>query len=431
MENSFIIRQDIASSINAGQFRFFAKNNQIQHQGNKNNLLRNITLSVNEGQVNEEVVREFFREQLWYGKNKHNFYIELDSESLETFKYKESIDEYLTSRGLGQFNNIDTIHFPESITLSRFEYEVDQFDSSTISKIYVGFIEKNYIQKLGNGTAMFTPVNTYVCCEIDLVTNTLLLRIRSRSQLKNNQNVEDKAISVNSIAKQYMDLISSDFGLLYLDSGSEEIKNKMYKIEKELTNFIELQILPKVLEHINLISDFTKEIANKLELKSNQDPINLVERIVGLLERGLIVQNEGVVERYFEGKLGYVSKFDFRDDRGGRIQARTEQRRKPIQTSDIFFDTKETINEVQLLDSIWIIWFKELDTAIDEPLLEAEYSVEDNEVEIVEDTIEDQKKVARIDTRINAFKGFYKIEFKRYLLKEEYNHVLSLINSFT
>jgi hypothetical protein len=129
--------------------------------------------------------------------------------------------------------------------------------------------------------------------------------------------------------------------------------------------------------------------------------------------------------------------FDFKDDRGGRINARSQHRSMPIQTSDIFFDTRETIDEVKLLDNLWVAWFKELEASeIDDEIqdsLELDFDSEDEDIDISisdEELIETERKAVRIRTKIASYTGFYKVEFKRYLLKEEYNHVLSLIESF-
>jgi hypothetical protein len=205
----------------------------------------------------------------------------------------------------------------------------------------------------------------------------------------------------------------------------------MFKIEQQLTDFVKLQFQPKVLEQEEIITHFTTNIAELLGLESDTEPLNIRERIIGLLERALIVHNEGIIESYVEGKVGYVNMFDFKDDRGGRISARSKHHSTPIQTSDIFFDTRETINEVKLLDSLWVVWFKAIED--DQDAIELVDEIDNDEEPDNEDDdllIENDKKVVRIKTKIAAFKGFYKIDFKRYVIKEEYDHVLSLIDSF-
>ncbi|KAA9008649.1 hypothetical protein F4V43_00520 [Paenibacillus spiritus] len=426
----FLIRDDIKSYINAGLLRAFAKKHEIDSRGLKNNLIRNIEIAVEEGKISEDQLKIFIKEQLWYGKNKHNFFIEIDEETADNLQSKEYLDQYLQDRGQTVFNNIDRINLPEGVALSRFEYELVGDDNNKIKKIYVGYIEKNFLQKFVDKEPVFTPVNTYVCCELDLENNMLLLRIRSQSQIKIVADITEKSINVNYIAKKYMERLTTDFGIGYLDGGAERIKNKMFKIERQLTNFIELQFQPQVQEYNDIINEFTKDIAEKLGLPSDIQPINLRDRIMGLLERALIVQNESVIESYVEGKVGYVNKFDFRDDRGGRINARTEEKSKPIQTSDIFFDTRETINEVRLIDAIWVVWFRVIEDTSELVSIEPEANEEDGEVDLEEITTEEHEKVIKLGTRIAAYKGFYKIEFTHYVLKEDYEHVLSLIDSF-
>lgn len=146
------------------------------------------------------------------------------------------------------------------------------------------------------------------------------------------------------------------------------------------------------------------------------------------------MQNEEVITQYVDGKKGYINMFDFKDDRGGRINARSQHISTPIQTSDIFFDTRETIDEVKLLDSLWVVWFKRPEGVIEDmENIEWELDTDEEDFELGNEvqTTADESKVIRINTKIAAYTGFYKIEFKRYLLKEEYDHVLSLIKSFT
>lgn len=431
---SFSIRRDIQDIINVGVLRKFLKEQGIDYQGNKANLFRNTIIAVRGGNLPEEIVRQFIKEQLWYGKNKHNYFIEIDGETVDRFKDEETLVNYFHDRGITPFNNIDRIHNSEGVSLARFEYEVDPQDASIVNKVYIGYIEKNYTYHFEQQSSVFEPVNTYICTEIDLINNILVLRVRSRSGLKVSQDINSNTITANYLAKKYLKRFEEDYGFEYLDGAPDEIKNTMYNIEKELTNFIELQFKPNIQSHEELINSFTNEISGLIGLESSEEPINLNERIIGLLERALVMQNEGVITQYVDGKKGYINMFDFKDDRGGRINARSQHISTPIQTSDIFFDTRETIDEVKLLDSLWVVWFKRPEGVIEDmENIEWELDTDEEDFELGNEvqTTADESKVIRINTKIAAYTGFYKIEFKRYLLKEEYDHVLSLIKSFT
>lgn len=431
----FNIRKDLQDLISVGAFRSFAKKNDIDYSGVKANVIRNIILSVRNETLEEEVVRNFIKEQLWYGKNKHVFFTEVVGDAIEEFKYTDSLLEYFSNRGVNSFNNLDRLHLPEGMPLARFEYEKNIHNPSIIDKVFLGFIEKNFTYSFNEQSPVFEAVNTYICVEIDLSSNSLILKTRSQKKLKTSQDINSSNVTANSLAKKYFDRLQQDYGFEYLDGMSDEIKNTMYNIEKELTSFIELQFQPKVLEHESTINDFTNEIAKRLGLTSNYDPINLPERIIGLLERALIVENQGVIKEYREGKKGYVNMFDFKDDKGGRINARSKHRTIPIQTSDIFFDTRETIDEVKLLDSLWVAWFMAVDRDIEDAQIELETDADDDDEGIdpndSKEVLEQgERKIIVVKTKIVAYKDFYKVEFARYITKEEYDHVLSLIGSF-
>jgi len=430
--SGFNIHKDLQEFISVGAFRAFAKSHGIDYKGPKVNVIHNITVAVRNENLAEGTVRQFIKEQLWYGKNKHVFFIEVEGDAIEEFKYTESLLEYFGNRGISPFNNLDRFHNPEGAPLARFEYEENPHSSSVVNKVFLGFVEKNYTHSFNGQSPVFEEVNTYICAELDLTSNMLVLKIRSQKALKESQDINSPNVTANFLAKKYLDRLHQEYGLEYLDGASDEIKNTMYNIEKELTSFIELQFQPKVLEHEELIRSFTADIAEKIGLSSDTEPTNLPERLIGLLERALIVENESVVEEYQEGKKGYINKFDFKDDKGGRINARSKHKSAPIQTSDIFFDMRETIDEVKLIDGLWVVWFMALDGRdVEDAQLELEVDRDDDEIDVEEKVLEQgERKIIKIKTKIVAYRGFYKVEFATYLTKEEYEHVLSLIESF-
>lgn len=349
------IRKDLQDFITVGAIKAFAKKNNIDYGGVKANVIRNIILAVTEGELEENVVKQFLNEQLWYGKHKHIFFVEVEEgETIKDFKYTETLLKYFNDIGIQPFNNLSSVDLPEGISLARFEYEVNPHNDLMVDKLFLGFVEKNYTYFFHEQTPVFRPVNTYICIEIDLVRNVLILRTRSQKKLKVEEDISATNVTTNLLAKKYLDYFQQEYGFEYLDGASEEIKNTMYNIEKELTSFIELQFQPKVREHEKLIREFTVDVSSRLGLSDDCTPIDLPGRIFGLLERALIVENEEIIEEYQEGKIGYVNMFDFKDDKGGRINARSKHKSIPIQTSDIFFDTRETINEVKLLDNLWV-----------------------------------------------------------------------------
>ncbi|AEN91935.1 hypothetical protein BMWSH_5057 [Priestia megaterium WSH-002] len=432
--NGFTIRNDLQDLISIGAFKTFAKKNGIDYHGVKVNVIRNIILAVRNEELEETALRNFLKEQLWYGKNKHVFFIEAFGETIEDFKYTESLLEYFSNRGIQPFNNLDRLLLPDGSSLARFEYDTNPLNDSLINKVYLGFVEKNYTYHFVDQSPVFDAINTYICIELDLTSNMVILKVRSQKSLKSTPDINSNNVTANFLAKKYLEKLTQEYGFEYLDGIAEEIKNTMFNIEKSLTSFIQHQFQPKVIEHSALIKGFTTEVAQLLGLPSDDEPIDLHKRIMGLLERALIVNNEDVIKEYQEGKIGYVNMFDFRDDKGGRINARSKHKTVPIQTSDIFFDTRETINEVKLLDSLWVVWFMTINGDIEDAQLELEVDSDDDDESLDSDTEEvleqGETKIIKVKTKIAAYKGFYKVEFKRYLTKEEYDHVLSTIESF-
>ncbi|MBC2596640.1 hypothetical protein [Bacillus velezensis] len=446
MPVDFELRDDLKRFISIGTFKAFAKEKLNEYRGNKDEVIEIIVNAVKNEQLPIFEFRDFIKEQLWYGKNKHIYFVNYSGGVVQNFRDLDYLLRYMNDNKIKKFNDLDLIDLPDTETLARFEYDIDSVEENKVERVYIGYVEKNYLYEVVENRTIFKPINNYVCVEIDLIKKMMILNIRSQNKLKIDDQMDADNITSNYIAKKYLDkfceefsTVESDFDLL--DGSAEEIKYTMYNIEKSLTSFIEHQFRPEIEKHREHIKEFTTSIAELLDLESDEEPIDLYGRILGLLERALISKNENVIRQYQSGKKGFIEKFDFVDDKGGRINARSDERNKPIQTSDIFFDTRETINEVKLINSLWVTWFMPIKLEAAENIqlaLELDESDLDDdtdgdiETEIDDGNVLGQEslRIIVVPTKIMSYRGFYKVIFSRYLKKEEYNYVLSIIESF-
>lgn len=428
------IRQDILKRISVPELRKFCKENNIDAVGFKEAVVRNVLVAVQEQRLDQTTVREFLKEQLWYGYNRHIFFIGLDDESLEVFRDEESLIDCFSNITDEPFNNLDNINLPNSPVLGRFEFDLENEESNIVKKIYIGFVETCYQTGHFNGEAIFTPTNTYICIEIDLENKLLILRVRPQIQLRAADSMESDNVSPQYLAKKYVEMLTNDYNLKYLKGAGDEFKNTMFNINQELTGYV-FEVFRQNIKHVETdVNSFSTSIASKLNFPSETDPVDLNERIFGLLVRGMIALHPDVVEKYSDGKIGYIYKFDFRDDTGGKINARSGHKDEAIQSTDIFFDTKETVDEVGMLDSLSVVWFKNLGK--EEEFVEEGQSDPNNFEDDIEDDVPDiiekkGQKIKRVATKLISFKsGLFKIEFRPYVIKEEYDYVFSQINRF-
>ncbi|MPN45690.1 hypothetical protein SDC9_193259 [bioreactor metagenome] len=62
-------------------------------------------------------------------------------------------------------------------------------------------------------------------------------------------------------------------------------------------------------------------------------------------------------EEYFEGKLGLVRRIVFYDTTGANVSATVKEIDQNITTYEIYFDTKETLDQKKSLNKLWVNWF--------------------------------------------------------------------------
>ncbi|MDI2588094.1 hypothetical protein OR571_13450 [Psychrobacillus sp. NEAU-3TGS] len=119
------------------------------------------------------------------------------------------------------------------------------------------------------------------------------------------------------------------------------------------------------------------------------------ERVVDLLERVVIQENFSQYLGYAEGKDGVLNKMQFTDETGASVNASSGTKEgDTLELSDVFFDTRKTIEKKKCLDTLWIDWFK---------------IIQHNEEQIP----------VRISTKFDSSTYYYLIHFRRIHLSEE------------
>jgi len=137
----------------------------------------------------------------------------------------------------------------------------------------------------------------------------------------------------------------------------EDVKYTIYKMFKDLTHIAEKPFREKVEPFYEDIKVFANECVRRLGLRSLQDPIDLPYRLFRLLERALIQKDFDLYQTFFEGKRGIVDRIVFSDQTGAFVNARSGPDNNGIAVADIYFDTRDTIEDLRQLDKLWVTWF--------------------------------------------------------------------------
>lgn len=181
-----------------------------------------------------------------------------------------------------------------------------------------------------------------------------------------------------------------------------DFKTMLYRIFKDLTETAEKPFKEKVEILNELIEKFTEQCVKKLSLPDLQNPICLPSRVARLLERALIQNEFERYKSYFSGKIGVVERVNFSDQTGAYVNARSGE--DGMAVADIYFDTRDTLDELKMLDKLWINWFYIID-GLNKPI--------------------------EIETKIETYNDYYIVHFSYgYTTKEVENYVLSNIKRY-
>lgn len=385
-DSKFILRRDFREDISNDAYIKFLSEKKISFTAIKEHLISTFEESVRNGAISNEELYFFLDREIRYGHNRTIFIKDIDITSLTLLRSLSEIElkELLVSKAINvpQTNNLLNIYLPETLTIAEFLF----LPNKSISITFVETIHTNRKETV-------VRENNYYFVEIDLSSAVVLIRLRPRANQINN---EVKVPYTNHFYK-ILKIIERTFNITTI--GSTHYKTNLYKITKELTMRAEEPWREEVNKHNEIIKGFADEINSKLD-GINSKKFDVEFRIKRLLERALIQSNFNLIKQNEPGKKGYIHMFNFSDRSGGKIKASSKEKERAIELSEIYYDTRDTIDKEQAFDVIWVNWF-----------------------------IND-KNNKTVPTKMEANEAFLHVHFFKYLLKDDMNHVLSEIRTF-
>lgn len=149
--------------------------------------------------------------------------------------------------------------------------------------------------------------------------------------------------------------------LFDVKSTNASYKNTLYKIYRILTMKAEKKYVDKVLPEKGNITELVKKVSSKIEYDdAGANSIDLEYRVIKIFERALIQQDYANFIKSTENREGFIDKFQYQDQSGGRVLASSKSKEFSMERHDIYFDTKESIELQKQLNSIWVTWFKRI-----------------------------------------------------------------------
>lgn len=328
---------------------YFLNENNINFTGIKEEMIRAVEKSVNENKISHDAVNEFIDKEVRFGHNRSYFFVDIVEDTITQLKdlKREGLIKIIEGKGFevpSESIMLDVVR-PDILKLVELHYTMNK-------EINLVFIET--IKTQGKNTVK--KENNYYFVRVDLINAVLSIRMRPRSNVVTGRSDNIKKVKNNNLYYKILEVSKSIFSID--TTQPREFKSTLYKIAKTLTERAEEKWRKEVEKHSEEIVEFSEKMESKLkEIKPKE--FDLEFRLHRLLERGLIQSNFEQLKEREEGKIGYVNAFHFSDRAGGKVKASSIEKENAIELSEIYYDTRDTIDKQEKYDLILVNWFVE------------------------------------------------------------------------
>ncbi|WP_409341030.1 hypothetical protein [Paenibacillus sp. MBLB4367] len=349
MNSIFRLNHRLREYLNFDSLRRYLRSSPLNSSGTKPELIQRIEEGISSGELDKNDFESFLANEIRYGHNRTLYCTRINPASLFKVKNSKLIKQAMMTAGLSECQIINNIHFtPDSDEPVLVHFEKSEIENG-VQRVIMCFASMVMISKITDENESIQVEDTdYVWITIDVPQGQLTISVRPRS------NTNETSTRSYQVFEIYTSYLTEVFSLRYL--SNDEMKNTLYNIFRELTTKAEKPYVEKVEPLLSEISDLSDRYATFLGLPSSNNPVNLPFRIRRLLERALIQNDFFNFKGYSEGKIGTVEKFFYSDDTGARVNASANDG-EGIEVCDIYFDTRETIDDQKTFNKLWINWF--------------------------------------------------------------------------
>ncbi|NEN82798.1 hypothetical protein [Paenibacillus elgii] len=395
-KNPFIIPRDVQDGLSSDSLRRFIiekKINKPYRGGDKRDRVRLIQEAINNKIISEHDLEVFVSKELKRGKNRTLYICELKYESIRKLQSFLYIQSKLFENGIKSISTSEILKStrPASPKLAHLNIVRDHDVVHCVSFCYT---HKVNLKKFSTDAPPQFDTD-FVWIEIDLIKGMVIFRLRERNNSFGKSN--DKALFLH-----YLNQMKLMFDIQ--TEGAIVHRNTLFKIFRELTAKAEEPFRKKTAVLNNDIEILTSNCIEKLPLKDYKIIEDFRERLEGLILRSMIQENFLEYSSYSEGKRGLIDRYYYTDGTGASVNAKTGDENRSISLYQIYLDTKHSIDKMQLIDKLWVTWYRKKDNL---------------------------SPLEKIRTKLEVFKECYTIHFLYDHHKEEVeNHVFSEFNAF-
>lgn len=374
------ICEAICDSLFKEHFEVFLKQHKLPYSGTKKEMIDRIENFIVRPSERDSFER-FLVDQLKYNKNKQLFYCNLGIVNQKILRNKTSVKQKLAAKKLPSepFNNL----LNENPNNNDILYLDFLFEENKIQSIEMCVFKE--IQPKEQDTSNSLLYN-YVWVELNVEEDFMLTRVRNQQHMQN-------YYTTRSIFKEIKEKIEEIFSI-HLNINMLTAKETLYKMYSEFILKAELPYHKMVEDISDKITASQNPIFEALKIDNNSNTaISIISRYKKLLERILILEGFEIYNDTSNDKIAIVEKISMSDDTGASAHILPGDE-DGLDVATIYFDVRDTIDEMKILNKLWLRWFYKKEEAMQLNLFK------DKEVEI-----------EQYSTRMEVYKSFVIITF--------------------
>jgi hypothetical protein len=414
-EAQILIPESIKENIFAYRFKNFLQSAGKRYSGTLEQLKERVEANLGDEDFRLRFL-EFLKNELSNGKNRQIYISKFEISNLHVLRNVNSVQSNLAASGLPfeNFNNLlkDDLEHEELVLLN---VEADNEYPNKVKKIEMCF----YKEIQPSEDFKKDKFTDYVWVEINPENQTILIKIRPHTQqyLKN----------FHTSKKTYEEIfekLKETFPLTMIDM--RYAKEVFYTIFKELTEIAEQPYREVIDPFTDLINNFQNELLPQVGITKPEDISVIATRYKRLLERSLIINDIDNYLGYHTSRKGIVERIALTDLSGASANVLSGDQ-DGLDVANIYFDIRETIDEMKKLDKLWVKWFLYEENISDEQI--ELFDGEELEEEESQPVYEDGNTIV---ARFEVTKEYIIINFmkKLWVSKEVQDYVLSTFNEF-
>lgn len=420
---SIIIPETVKENIFKYRFQNYLIKNKLTKGGNSVTVVSRIAEYIKPEQLKLEFL-EFLKEELKYGKNKRIYYTKILLSSITFLRSQNNVEQAL------QANNVNVSNFNNLLKEDPDDNEILYLNTSSTKDAQVNNIELCIFKEIEPAEHLDSsnPLTNYVWIDINIPERSLIIRARPYPLPS-----MVKGFSTNTL---YNDILKQLYSLFKIQTADnvEFAKKVFYEMYKEFIVSAELPYREEIEDMETMISESQEPILQALGIDfTSEIGQQIVTRYKRLLERMLIINDIDNYNSYHEDRIAVVERIAITDDTGANANVLSGDE-DGLDVTRLYFDIRETIDEIQKLDKVWIKWFHQTEVGEEEEMVE---QIEMFPDEVLEELEEHHMSIEDIDmnaysTRFTCFKKHIEINFlvKQSVEKEVQDYVLSQFKAF-